>query len=37
MFSETDRFILASGCALSPATPPANIAAMVEAVESFSG
>lgn len=35
-FTGSNRFILSSGCALSPLTPPANILAMVEAVEECS-
>ncbi|MBI4579112.1 MAG: uroporphyrinogen decarboxylase family protein [Planctomycetes bacterium] len=35
VFVDSDRFILASGCALSPLTPPANLAAMVEAVSGW--
>jgi MtaA/CmuA family methyltransferase len=35
-FAGSHRFILASGCALSPLTPPENIQAMVEAVEEYS-
>jgi uroporphyrinogen decarboxylase len=31
-FAGSDRFILSSGCAISPLTRPENIAAMVEAV-----
>lgn len=31
----SNRFILASGCAISPLTPPENIAAMVEAAAAF--
>lgn len=31
----SNRFILASGCAISPLTPPENIAAMTEAVTLF--
>jgi len=34
-FRGSNRFILSSGCALSPSTPPENIKAMVEAVETF--
>ena len=30
-FAGSNRFILASGCAISPLTPPANLAAMAEA------
>ncbi|GMU24470.1 MAG: hypothetical protein AMXMBFR13_45440 [Phycisphaerae bacterium] len=35
VFQGSNRFILASGCAVSPLTPPENIRAMVEAVEEF--
>jgi MtaA/CmuA family methyltransferase len=31
-FAGSNRFILATGCAISPLTPPANLAAMAEAV-----
>ncbi len=31
----SDRFILSSGCAVSPLTPPENLRAMVEAVDEF--
>jgi uroporphyrinogen decarboxylase len=31
-FTGSNRFILATGCAISPLTPPANLAAMAEAV-----
>ena len=30
-FAGSNRFILATGCAVSPLTPPANLAAMAEA------
>jgi uroporphyrinogen decarboxylase len=30
-FAGSNRFILATGCAISPLTPPANLAAMAEA------
>ena len=35
VFKDSDRFILSSGCSLAPATPPANITAMVEAAKDF--
>jgi len=31
-FAGSNRFILATGCAISPLTPPANLAAMAKAV-----
>lgn len=36
-FEGSERFILSSGCAISPLTPPENLAAMVEAVNEFTG
>jgi len=34
-FAGSNRFILATGCAVAPLTPPANLAAMVEAAREF--
>ena len=34
-FAGSDRFILATGCAVAPLTPPANLVAMVEAAREF--
>ena len=36
VFAGSDRFILSTGCAVSPLTPPKNLAAMVRAANEFS-
>ncbi|MBN1417438.1 MAG: uroporphyrinogen decarboxylase family protein [Planctomycetes bacterium] len=36
-FAGSDRFILSTGCAIPPATPPENIAALVEAARGSGG